>query len=444
MLVEFSVTNYKSIAEKQTFSMAAGSAKSKLKPHAFETGNSYAPKLMRSACVFGPNGAGKSSLIEALSFFKQFVISSAKESQEGESIDVVPFALCDDYRNAPSEFEMVFIFNDHLYQYGFSVDHFRIVDEWLFAKPNKPRTTLKELFQRNYNPDTGQYDWATSHIKGQKEVWKDATRDNALFLSTAIMLRSEALQEPFTWLRKQLKVIKSTERLTDSFTIEQVAENDRKEAVLNFLKAADLGIDDLEINSVNTEGESVEEGLAKFFEAMEAAGNNLPANGSFQLKLQSPKAEDLKKMELVNVLAVHKGRNNKDVKIDLQNESDGTKVIFSLAGPLLHVLENGLTLFVDELHNSLHPHALRFLVEMFLNPKTNKNNAQLIFTSHETSIMARNFLHRDQVWLMEKEDGATCLFPLSDFKGRDYEAFQRAYLDGRYGGVPRIGEVVNG
>ena len=130
---------------------------------------------------------------------------------------------------------------------------------------------------------------------------------------------------------------------------------------------------------------------------------------------------------------------------NFREESDGSRVVFSLAGPWLDVLENGYTLIVDELHNSLHPLALKFLVNLFHNPQTNSGNAQLIFTSHVTSVMSKGFMHQDQVWLVEKDDmESSVLFPLSNYNVRDVSAFQKAYLDGRFGAVPKLTEFVNG
>jgi uncharacterized protein len=123
----------------------------------------------------------------------------------------------------------------------------------------------------------------------------------------------------------------------------------------------------------------------------------------------------------------------------LTEESDGTRVFFSLAGPWLEVLEEGYTLVVDELHNSLHPLALKYLVSLFHDPEVNRNGAQIIFTSHETSVISKGFMHRDQIWLVEKDDsGASNLYPLSDFSIREVDAFQRAYLSGRFGALPRV------
>ena len=150
-------------------------------------------------------------------------------------------------------------------------------------------------------------------------------------------------------------------------------------------------------------------------------------------------------MKTFQIKSYHQGADGKLIPLDFEEESDGTKVVFSVAGPWLDVLKNGYTLVIDELHNSLHPHALKFLVSMFQNPEINISNAQLIFTSHETSVMTKDFIHQDQVWFVEKDNADSSeLFPLSDYKVRDVAAFQKLYLNGRYGAVPKVKEYVHG
>ena len=125
---------------------------------------------------------------------------------------------------------------------------------------------------------------------------------------------------------------------------------------------------------------------------------------------------------------------------DFEDESDGTQKLFSLAGPWIDSLDNGYVLFIDELHDNLHPLLVQFLVKLFHNTETNPNNAQLVFTTHETSILNQKVFRRDQIWFCEKdEDHATRLYPLTDFsprKGR--ENLELAYLSGRYGALPYV------
>jgi AAA15 family ATPase/GTPase len=425
MLIDFRLKNFRSVAEKQRLSLVAGVSAKRRKQHSFASGNSVAPHLLRSICLFGPNGAGKSTFVQAFDFVRNFVVSSAKDKQEGEPIDVESHRLDPAATGEPSEFEITFIHEDFLYEYGFSVDKERVWDEWLFAKPSSPRTRMRELFQRNFNSQSGVYEWSINenYVKGVRKIWETSTRDNALFLSTAVQLKSESLRPPFQWIQKHLRVIESPERLTKTFTTMKCLEGDSKNDILKFVQAADLKIQDFEV------------------EARDFDVNDL----RFDIFSDSTREALLKtignsKNYLVN--AIHKGRDGRPVKISLEDESDGSRVLYSLAGPWLDVLQNGYTIVIDELHNSLHPHALKFLVGMFHDPKINVKNAQLIFTSHETSVMAKGCMHRDQIWLIEKdENDASHLYPLSDFRVREIDAFQKAYLDGRFGALPKIGII---
>ena len=395
----------------------------------FSTDNSFAPHLLRTACLFGSNGSGKSSLVYAFEFFRDFVVSSAKDTQEGEKINVTAFQFDSQYRDMPSEFEVVFIHQGDLYQYGFAVDQSRVWSEWLFCKPSEQDTKMRSLFQREYDSESLTYFWNISkkYVKGEKELWKNSTRDNALFLSTAVQLKSTTLKGIFDWIYGQLRIIRSPDRLSPRFTIQQYQNKGLNTKILDLMHAVDM-----KIVSINCDEQTLDFGAILSTTLMTASERN-----DFMKRVQGNKRFD--------ITCFHEGANGELVGLNLTEESDGSRVIFSLAGPWLYVLENGYTLIVDELHNSLHPHALKFLVRLFHNPQINSNNAQLIFTSHETSVMAKNFMHQDQIWMLEKEKAEnSTLIPLSDYKVRDVSTFQRSYLDGRYGGVPRIRALANG
>ena len=432
MLISFSVQNYRSFANSQTISMSAGVGASRKKEISFASGNSFAPHLLRSVCLFGPNGAGKSSMVEAIEFFSEFIISSAKDSQEGETINVTPFKLDKAWREQPSEFEITFITGGSLYQYGFAVDEKRVWGEWLFSKPNESDTRTRVLFQREYDSENGTYYWNVSkkHIKGEKELWKKSTRANALFLSTAIQLKSEALKDIFDWILRNLRIVTSPDRLSPSSTIRQIVNDDKKDSIISFLQAADIGIKSLEVEKQPIPKKDAEEILS----------GDMPSRKVHEIIRKSAERGKYYKTK-----SIHQGTDGELAEFDMREESEGSRVLFSIAGPWLDVLKNGHTLVVDELHNSLHPLALKFLVGLFHDSRYNTGNAQLIFTSHETSIMTKGFMHPDQVWLLEKGNaGNSLLIPLSDYKVRDVSAFQKAYLDGRYGAIPRISDIVDG
>jgi AAA15 family ATPase/GTPase len=144
--------------------------------------------------------------------------------------------------------------------------------------------------------------------------------------------------------------------------------------------------------------------------------------------------------EFLKIKAVHKNTESEYETFDFEDESDGTQKLFAFAGPWIDSLANGYVLFIDELHDNLHPRLVRFLVQLFHSSKTNPKNAQLVFTTHETSILNQEVFRRDQVWFCEKnQQQATILYPLTDFsprKGR--ENLELAYLSGRYGALPYV------
>ena len=433
MLVSFSVQNFRSFSDKQTISLVAGASAKKNPDIAFESHNSLAPHLLKSACIFGANGSGKSNLILAMDFFRYFIISSAKETQEGDEIEVTPHLFHSDFRVKPSEFEITFIYEEVLYQYGFAIDSERVWGEWLFSRPNTDKSRTRVLFQREYDAEKNDYVWDINktYIKGERETWKNLTRSNALFLSQAVQLNAKDLQKPFKWIQQYFHPITSAQRLSREFTVKQCVKEGWKDRIVKLLQSIDLRIQDLDIATEDVGISDLPKDLPKILknEIINKLKNENMAFRTLEIK------------------SYHKDNHDNLVALDFDEESDGTKVIFSLSGPWLHVLESGNTLIVDELHNSLHPHALKTLISLFHNPEINTKNAQLIFTSHEPSIMTKGFMHKDQIWLMEKNDlESTELIPLSDFdiRDRDIDNFQKAYLNGRYGGVPRLEDSLDG
>ncbi|MBU1744679.1 MAG: ATP-binding protein, partial [Proteobacteria bacterium] len=157
---------------------------------------------------------------------------------------------------------------------------------------------------------------------------------------------------------------------------------------------------------------------------------------------QSIKDQILREKAIADIRFLHKTDAGESISFKFDDESDGSKKIFAFAGPWLDVLAKGRILFIDELDTSLHPLMVRFLIGLIQNPEINKHNAQLIFTTHDTSVLDTELFRRDQVWFMEKDrEQASRLYPLSDFKPRKGEALEKGYLNGRYGALPFIGEL---
>jgi AAA15 family ATPase/GTPase len=287
-----------------------------------------------------------------------------------------------------------------------------------------PEGRAQKWFERNYDPETQKDIWYFGpKFTGSRKVWQGATRSNALFLSTAIQLNNEQLKPVFYWFDKTLVVLGERESIAPVFSTGECEEPEKKKKILKFMNAADLSITDISL------------------EKKEFCMEDLPSDMPQSIKEEI--AKDLRGKKLTELLFMHPSSDNgEDVALDFDEESAGTRKLFELAGPWLDVLDKGLVFFMDELDSSLHPLLVRFLLSLLHNAEINRRNAQLVFTTHDTTVLDQSFMRRDQVWFVEKdEENATRLYPLSDYKPRKGEALQKGYLYGRYGALPFPGEL---
>lgn len=419
MLIEFTIKNYRSIKEAQTFSMVTSKGNELKNSNTF-TEEASNTDLLRSAVIYGANAAGKSNFIRALMDMNAIVRNSASKSQEGDLLDIEPFLFNDSTLEGPTEFEAIFLNEGVKYQYGFSATKKKIIEEWLIAYP---KGRAQRWFSRFFNEESRECEYKFSdNLLGKKSIWQNATRANALFLSTAVQLNSDQLKPVFNWFKGKLQLVSEGmgDNISRGFSILLCENKETKNQILNFLKYADLDIHDFNLEK------------QKFDPAI------LPKELPDALKEEITK--DMEGKNFVEVKTIHKTQTGKLVSLDLSSESEGTQRLFALAGPWIDVLSNGYILVIDELNNSLHPKMVEYLIKLFHNDKTNPNNAQLIFTTHETSILSQDIFRRDQIWFSEKNQSQeTSIYPLTDFsprKGR--ENIELGYLSGRYGGVPFI------
>lgn len=385
----------------------------------FDIGSSEKmPRLLRSAVLYGPNASGKSTLVQALRFMKDRVLNSQKESQAGDEINTVPFKLTASSRSAESEFEIAFVEQGVRYEYGFRCDRQRFVEEWLFAYP---LGRAQKWFHRVFDPDLDKdvYKFSSTFEGDRKrQDWKAQTRANALFLSTAIQLNNAQLKPAFEWFRQRLRVVDSV--LGPGYTITRCKDSADKEKIIEFMNSAGLSVDDISLKTAIFSPES------------------LPEHLSNQLRQEVSRERSGK--EITSIKFLHRDTETKElIEFEEEEESDGTRALFSFAGPWLDVIENERVLVVDELDTSLHPLLVHHLVKLLHHKGT---KAQLIFTTHDATLLSQKLLRRDQVWFMEKDAArATRLYPLSDFSPRNNEAVERGYLNGRYGGIPFLKDL---
>jgi uncharacterized protein len=416
MLVEFKIKNFRSFREETTLSMVASADKT-LPENTVAAPEFGGRRLLRSAVVYGPNAAGKSNLIAAASFVDDFV-NTSMERKLNSPIEVTPFLLVAKPDSAPVEFEITFIDSqDVRYQYGFHLTTKQVVREWLVAYPKGlPQT----WFEREHSVGKEPEWYFGRNLKGRNSQVAELTRPDVLFLSNAAKLNHHQLGRVFEWFQKSLRVIGADEIGPYLYTYSAVRAKEDETAqdrIRNLLAVADFGISGFDIREeIYTEKDLPEE---------------MPAELRNQL---------LNKKHL-DVYMLHPVGTENEVAFPLEEESNGTQRLFAISGPLADVLENGWTLFVDELDASLHPLLVRYLVELFHNPQINPKGAQLIFNTHDTTLMDGSLFRRDQIWFVEKDrQGCSHLYPLLDYSPRKDEALAKGYLLGRYGAIPFLSE----
>ena len=410
MLIEFSVANYKSIKEEARLSLLADRGREHRETNLIEPGlpaETRVGSLVRSVAIYGPNAAGKTNLLAAMGAMETMVLES------GRGMDLLPmdpFRFDPASEERPTTLEVMIVVDGVRYQYGFAATTTSVEQEWLYAWPNG-------RVQKWYEREDDKYRFRDS-LTGDKEVWRRATRSDALFLSTAVGLNSVQLRPIFDWFAHRLHVA-GIRGWSPEFSFE-CCEDERKAGIVEFLRSADLAIADLTITK------------EEFDSAI--LPNDMPTALRHQLR------NDLAGSDIRTLKLTHQTSAGVAGDLDLGEESDGTQKMFALAGPWLDALETGCIIVLDELHDNLHPNLVRFLVDCFHDPIRNPKGAQLVFTTHETAILSQDVFRRDQVWFCERdEDLATTLFPLNDFRPRKGVVnLERAYLTGRYGALPFI------
>ncbi len=415
MLIEFSVGNFLSFKEIANLNMVASTRKEN-NSNIFSDGKS---NFLKSCVIYGANASGKSNLIEAMAFMKSFVLNSSKETQIKEIIPVRHFKLSTETEDMPSHFEIIFNIKGMIFRYGFELDHLKIHREWLFYIP---KTKEVKLFIRDSN--------GIKLGKAFKEGvnLENKTRVNALFLSVVAQFNGEISEKIITWFTN-FNMISGVRNSNTEYTIKMLSDPLYKLQILAFIKIADLGIEDV----------SVETNAIKI---------NLPDEVPEQVR----KYILTETNEIINKTTTfthHKKFNADNQFLNLElfkldsDESEGTKKIFSVAGPILDTLHGGKVLVIDELDAKLHPKLTRFIIGLFNSEEINPLNAQLIFATHDTSLLDKKLFRRDQIWFTEKDQfGSTTLYSLLEYNVvRKDASYSKDYNNGKYGAIPFIGDT---
>lgn len=421
MIIELKVKNFRSIKDWQSFSMLA---ENKVKEHENTIFENASQNILGTAIIYGRNASGKSNILKAFRAIQYMVTESAEFKIDKVIPPFEPYKLDNSCLKLPTELCIDFIAKDnirYMYEIGFTAT--KIMYETLKFYPKSQPATLIE---RKYGVPIkyGEY------LPGRKKDIEDKLYENQLFLSKVSTDKLEGLTSAYLFFSEGIYVSTFHDTKYDNLLIQtftnKMAKDDIpffKENINNLMRVADTGIDCIDIKEIEIDTDTLPEEMS-----------------------------DEKKQELVEkykhkIRTIHKKFDGEKeygiVEFKLTEESTGTIKLLAIGGLILEALADGKVLIVDELDKSLHPKLTRALINIFHSKKTNPNNAQLIFATHDVSLLDNELFRRDQVWFAEKEyEGFSHYYAISDIPGvRPNAPFEKYYMSGRFGANPVINEV---
>ncbi len=390
MLVQFMLKNVLSFREETILDMTAINA---YKEHEYNLiDNGTKEKLLRVAAIYGANASGKSNLYLAMEYF-QNIIRESLNNEDKDGLTAIarhyhPFLFEKEPEN--SEFQIIGIWGEYEYKYGFEYNEDYIVSEWLYRK-NLATNRTTTIFERT----TDNVEFGAS-VRKECEAFNGQIPTETLVLSffNKLKLKTDIFTTVYRGIMETLVV--DSDFYEDMGVLTRLLPpiiDKEKTDLINFLTAIDSGIKDIGYESDDKE---------------------------------------------VILYTTHVGRDGEEYEMTLLNESEGTiKSITIYVYARIAILYNK-SMFVDELNVKLHPLLLKFIIDLFYN---NDSRGQLIYTTHDTTLMDKKFFRRDQIWFVQKDEyGYSELTALSDFKVRSDASFEKDYLAGVYGGIPLLKE----
>ena len=421
MLVSFTVDNFRSFKQERTFSMEASSIKEH-KESVFEVDKL---RLLPIAVFYGANSGGKSNLLRAINTMRRMVLRSVKLN-EGDKLPYEPFLLDEISEKRPTLFEIRFICGRAQYRYGFEYTKQDIISEWLYERRFGEREY--ELFVRSREfIDVS----PKRFVEGIGK--EDLTNSNRLFLSLVAQLKGQLSNSILSWFQN-CNVLSGIETENyESFSLKMFMQHlEGADTAQAFFRDVQLGFKRFDVRKADIPKDILEKASKEIKQTLE---------------------KELESGILVEPITVHNIYNEDGSVVGEgefpknQMESEGTKKVIEMSGPIFDTLNQGKVLIVDELDAKLHPILTRNIVLLFMDPEINKHCAQLIFATHDTNLLDLGLIRRDQIWFAEKNSvEASDIYSLVEFKDeegkkvRNDRDIKNDYIRGRYGAIPFVGK----
>ena len=415
MIIDFTVSNFRSIRDEQTLSLHVENPGKHFPEHvAYPAGDRIG--VLKSWGIYGANASGKTNLLIALDVL-QNVIDGSGDLKDGDPIPwYQPFRLSEATKNTPTHFEIEFITpKQDRFSYYISFDGNRVWEEQLIGYvTSKPSV----LFKREPT-DT----WDTVkfgvNLKGGKRKFPFFANNAYLSKAGNSADAPDMIRDAYNYLRHNILLTIAPRRGLGFVRIGWASDENFLKQISALLALADTGIASVSTQERKFDEESLQMPTSMPDEVRKAILNDFKMQPVFLHNTESGTAEAFK----------------------FEAESEGTKQLFSLAPMLISALKEQRVWIVDELESSMHPFMAELIVKLFNDPEVNPKGAQLLFTTHNVEIMSPDKLRRDQIWFAEKSNGESRYFSLQDFDKnivKPQSPYSRWYLEGRFDAIPKI------
>jgi len=438
MLIKFKVENFRSFGQEVEFSCLATAEKGH-RQRVF-SGPQEGLRVLTVGAIYGANASGKSNLYRAVRAARRLVVAGVKFEAP---VPVEPFRLDAGRRSSPTRFYFEVLVGDKVLGYQFAVNKDAVVEESLTElRPASERLVFARVLAGEAEPKWDLGFFRSQGLKAEDMQFIDfvakGTPKNQLFLREAHARNVKHFEPLWRWFRNSLVLI---DPQTTSEGLEyQLQEQPLREFSTRMLRSADLGIDRLDTQMISLESVDLPSGFKEHLNNECKEGQQLLVRNTVGLRLNLRRENG--KLRVTKLVAYHRGLDPKEaVAFDIGEESDGTQRVVDLL-PAFHDLASRtgeLVVFVDEIDRSLHSRLTRGLIEGYLSCRPANARSQLLFTTHDATLLDQALFRRDEVWFIEKnEEGESQLSSLGDFKLRSDTRLMKDYLLGRFGGVPRV------
>lgn len=402
MLYQFTFKNFKSYKNETTFDMQAESI------NEFEESiliDKNGTRILPVSAIYGPNAGGKSGLLEALVCLTSIVIKprvmlNIQKSEERKRRftlygGVIPYKFDEESKNEPTEFEIAFSTGSYEYKYSISILNDTIISESLYKKEFKGKKPAEIFTRKNGQVKRGE-------ILKKANATTNVNEKIPYLTFISITNNIEVIKDVINWFENIEIINYASQEFENSI---EIYDDEVKKLFLQLINLMDIDIEDYRLE------------------------------------------EDKEKEEYTEFYTKHRN-NDKEYELEFEEESEGTKKLFSLLPRILYVMVTGGVLIVDELDAKLHPKLLKYIIMIFKNP-ANKNHAQLIFTSQDLMTMSNQTFRRDEIWFACKnENKESEIYSLYDIRDENNErirataSFSKQYLSGKYGADPYLAKML--